>query len=572
MKQMNIMKIMAARERHRLLLSTIIVLALLLLTWSLIPVVFETNDDSFMMGYLAGAWTGKPEADTIFSLFLWGKIVSALYVVNAGIPWYTLIFLALIFLSLTAVCYCLMVSFPKWGEGVFCLLYFCMFLYYTVLLQFTMVSAYCGAAALSLLLIQKKEEGRRDCIIRNIVIFFFMFFAVNIRSKVGYLTLGSAAFAICLEIIRYLLKAADRQKIKKAAVSFIVICAAAGLSISTHKIHESRNGWEDFREYHAERARFTDYTPLDYTSNQELFQQIGWSEDFYQLLREWFLMDETINTETFQMINERNAPVATGVRWALSHDFPRIGFQAKAWVLLLFLLFADALRRRKGGFAVNAVPFLWVLMWLAETWYFAHSGRLMERAFEAWTLLAVVPSILGMGDLQSREPFGESGKGRMESAVVYVLALALCIVCVCHADGGYHGAKDFSQGSGSAQSRQAASEDYAMAHPENIYIGEMSLLLGAGGPWRVYSEGKPYNLIFWGASYYHSPLYYAQLERNGFEHLYEEDFFRENVYLMAGEKPNENLLNVMAEKFPGCTYEITEKRDEFIVYQFHRAD
>ena len=396
MKQMNIMKIMAARERHRLLLSTIIVLALLLLTWSLIPVVFETNDDSFMMGYLAGAWTGKPEADTIFSLFLWGRIVSALYVVNAGIPWYTLIFLALIFLSLTAVCYCLMVSFPKWGEGVFCLLYFCMFLYYTVLLQFTMVSAYCGAAALSLLLIQKKEEGRRDCIIRNIVIFFFMFFAVNIRSKVGYLTLGSAAFAICLEIIRYLLKAADRQKIKKAAVSFIVICAAAGLSISTHKIHESRNGWEDFREYHAERARFTDYTPLDYTSNQELFQQIGWSEDFYQLLREWFLMDETINTETFQMINERNAPVATGVRWALSHDFPRIGFQAKAWVLLLFLLFADALRRRKGGFAVNAVPFLWVLMWLAETWYFAHSGRLMERAFEAWTLLAVVPSILGL--------------------------------------------------------------------------------------------------------------------------------------------------------------------------------
>lgn len=572
MKQMNIMKIMAARERHRLLLSTIIVLALLLLTWSLISVVFETNDDSFMMGYLAGAWTGKPEADTIFSLFLWGRIVSALYVVNAGIPWYTLIFLALIFLSLTAVCYCLMVSFPKWGEGVFCLLYFCMFLYYTVLLQFTMVSAYCGAAALSLLLIQKKEEGRRDCIIRNIVIFFFMLFAVNIRSKVGYLTLGSAAFAICLEIIRYLLKAADRQKIKKAAASFIVICAAAGLSISTHKIHESRNGWEDFREYHAERARFTDYTPLDYTSNQELFQQIGWSEDFYQLLREWFLMDETINTETFQMINERNAPVATGVRWALSHDFPRIGFQAKAWVLLLFLLFADALRRRKGGFAVNAVPFLWVLMWLAETWYFAHSGRLMERAFEAWTLLAVVPSILGMGDLQSREPFGESGKGRMESAVVYVLALALCIVCVCHADGGYHGAKDFSQGSGSAQSRQAASEDYAMAHPENIYIGEMSLLLGAGGPWRVYSEGKPYNLIFWGASYYHSPLYYAQLERNGFEHLYEEDFFRENVYLMAGEKPNENLLNVMAEKFPGCTYEITEKRDEFIVYQFHRAD
>lgn len=571
MKQINVMKINAVRKRHKLLVSVITVLVLLLLTWTLISIAFETNDDSFMMGYLAGAWTGKPEADTIFSLFLWGRIVSALYTVCAGIPWYTLIFLSLIFLSLTAVCYCFTVSFPKWGESLFCLLYFCMFLYYAVLLQFTMVSAYCGIAAVSLLLIDRKEESRRNFTIRNSIIFFFMFFAVNIRSKVGYLTLASAVFAVGMEVLRYLLKDVSRQRLKKVTVSFIVLCVAAGISICAHKAHESSGGWGDFREYHAERARFTDYTPLDYASNQDLFERIGWSEDFYQLLGDWFLMDETINTETFRMVNERNAPVATGVKWALTHDFPRIGFQSVVWVLLMFCLLADAFRHRRGSIVGSVVPFLWLFLWLAETWYFAHSGRMMERAFEAWTLLAVIPSVLGMGASECHGMSEKAEKAKVENVVIFGLVLLLCIVCVWHADGGYRGAKAFSQGSDGAKMRQVASEEYVMAHPENIYIGEMSLLLGAGGPWRVYPEEKPYNLIFWGASYYHSPLYYAQLERNGLEHLYEEDFFRENVYLMAGEEPNENLLKVMEEKFPGCTYEITEERNEFIVYQFRRA-
>lgn len=567
---MGIMKVRAMRDRHRLLFSIVIVTILLALTWALIPITFETNDDAAMMGILSGARTGKPEADTIFSLFLWGKFVSALYVVNVGIPWYTLIFLGLIACSLMAVCYCVVSSFPERGGSLFCLLYFCMFLFYSVIVQFTMVSAYCGLAVISLMLVDKHEENRKHIIVKNMIIFFFMFFAVNIRSKVGYLILGNAAAAVCFEILRYLLKAADKRKIRNMAVSFITICVAAGVSIGVHSIHESLGGWDDFREYHVERADFTDYSKLDYESNKDLFDEIGWSEDFYELVQHWFFMDENVNAETFRQINERNVHGPIRVGRGLLHDwFPKIEFQVKAWVLLLVVLLVDAFRHREGAYKRGIVSILWLFVWFVETQYFGHTGRIMERSFEAWTLLAVIPSVLGASrDCRGiEEKTEEKGRSIAGSAIISVLVLLFCIICVRYPSGGYVRAKAFSLARTAAKATQINMENYAVEHPGNIYIYGTSLS-GEGGPWRVYKEGLPYNLIFWGGSSYHSPVYYTQIRKNGFEHIFEEDFFEENVYFIAKEEPDENLRNVMEEKFPGCTYDIIDEEEEFIVYKY----
>lgn len=565
---MIIRKVKDMRDRHRVLFSFILVATLLALTWSWIPITFETNDDAFMMNCLSGGKTGKPEADTIFSLFLWGKMVSSLYVINMGIPWYTLIFLGLIALSLTTVCYCVVFSFPKMGGCLFCLLYFCMFLYYSVIVQYTVVSAYCGVAAVSLLMIEKKDEDRKHIIIRNIIIIFFTFFAVNIRGRVGYLVLGNAAFAICLEILRCLLKAADRRKIKKMFFSFFAILAVVVISLTVNDIRESLEGWEDFREFNSERVSFTDYSKLDYESNKDLFDEIGWSEDFYGLVKNWFFMDESVNAETLGKINERNVHSPIRIGRSLLHDwFPKIEFQLKVWVLLLLLFLTDAVIRRERGYRRSLVSFLWLFVWFVETQYFGYTGRVMERAFEAWTLLAVIPSVLGSAD--DCQVTGEKTGSTAESTVISILALAFCIVCVLHPNGGYLKAKEFSLARIETKKTQAGIEDYVIEHSKNLYISGISLSR-EGGPWRVYTEGLPYNFIFWGGSFYNSPLYYTQLRRNGFEHIYMDDFLEENVYFIAKEKPDENLCRVMGEKFPGCTYMITDEKDGFIVYKFLR--
>lgn len=563
----NIRNIRDIRDRHRLLFSVVLVTVLLMLTWAFIPVTFESNDDAFLMSFLSGAKTGRPEADTVFNLFLWGKIVSSLYLLNAGIPWYPLVFSLLIALSLITVCYCVVVSFPKWGGSLFCLLYFCMFSYYSVIFQYTVVSAYCGVAAASLLLTDQKAEDRKHVIGKNIMIFSFTFFAANLRKKVGvYLLLGNAVFIICLEILRYFIKAADRQKIKKMLFSFLTMCAAAGIAVVAHDIRYKTGEWETFQEYKSERVQFTDYAKLDYESNKDLFDKIGWSEDFYELVKRWFFMDKSVNAETLGQINEHNVKGSIRVGRSLLHEwFPAIEFQVKVWVLLLAFLLADAVIHREKRGRRSIVSFLWLFIWFAETQYFGYSGRIIERAFETWTLFAVVASVLGSAAECRMEEDGK--KYIAESIAIPVIFLALCVACTQYPSGGYRRAKAFSSARDAVKITQANMEDYVMEHPENIYIYGTSLP-GEGDPWRVYKKGQPYNLMFWGGAFYNSPLYYAQLNRNGRDHLFTDDFFEDNVYFIARKEPDENLRNVMEEKFPGCTYEVTDEKDGFIVYKY----
>ena len=176
-----------------------------------------------------------------------------------------------------------------------------------------------------------------------------------------------------------------------------------------------------------------------------------------------------------------------------------------------------------------------------------------------------MPSILGAAEIS---PVTEARKkNRTENLIISGVALALCITCACYPFGGYGRAKAFSLARSEAKIRWADIEDYAIAHQENIYIYGVPLS-GGGSPFRVYTEGLPYNLIFWGGTFYNLPIYYAQIEKNGFEQIFMEDFFEENVYFIASEIPDENLSNVMKEKFPECTCEITDVEDGFIVYKY----
>lgn len=568
-----IIKARNMRDKHRLLFSVVLVAILLAFTWTMIPTTFETSDDAFMMSALSGGKTGEPQTDTIFSLFLWGRAISALYLINAGIPWYTFIFLSLVAVSLVAVCYCVVSSFPAWGGSLFCFLYFSMFLFYSVILQFTVVSAYCGVAAISLMMVGEREEDREQIIIKNVIIFFLMCFAFNIRFEVGYLILGNAVFAVCLNIFKYQIKVTDKRKLRNMAVSFCVMCAAAGISLGANRIHESAEEWREFRDYYVEMANFMDYSKLEYEDSRDLFDQIGWSEQFYELVKKFFFMDETVNTETFRQINERNVhgPIRVG-RTLLREWFPQIDFQARTWVLLLLFLGIDSVRNHGGGrkkYIASLCNCLWLLVWFAETQYFGYAGRVVERTLEAWTLLAVMPSVLGMSEGHSKinEKTDESKKGAAECLIISGLALLCCIICVLHANGGYSRAKAFALSKGDAKIAQARIEDYAMEHSENVYITGLSVSREAS-PWKVYSEELPYNLIFWGGSAYHSPLYDTQLRKNGLEHLFTDDFFLKNIYFIAREEPDINLLSVMEEKFPGCTYEITDVQDGFIVYRY----
>ena len=553
-----------------LLPSFFIVMLLLIVTWQMIPINFETNDDSGIMGYITGARTGYPEADTIFSLYLWGRAVSALYSINGKVPWYILIFLSLICISLWVVCYCIMDIFHSQGQAVFMgaavflILYCSMFLYYSVLIQFTAVSAYCGIAAITLLQTYKYEASKVKRIVVNSIIFLLMFFSINIRSRVGYMVLGSAFCVVVMEFGYVFLcknKFKQRNVLRNMIFSFSVMTAAVILSLAAHRIHESSSQWREFREFHRERSLYTDYEKKAY-EDTEVYKNIGWSENLYDLTAKWFFMDESVDTHTFKTINEQNDCRTIKVSVILKSMFSyerMIGIQILMWGLVLLVCLYDNLIRG-GTSGRQMIPFLWVVIWFLGIIFFANRGRIVRRVLESWTLLVVLPSIIEI--LQNNERIQKKTK-RFE----YVFTIVTCMFFVGMKNGLYCNASQVSKEIQQGKEAKEKVEHYVMDRPDNLYIYDYSLTY-AGEPWSVYPDKKPYNLIFWGGAGYHSPLYYKQLQKNGFDHIYEEDFFRDNIFFMGQKDIDVNLLSFMKERYPNCVCNVVDKNELFVIYKF----
>lgn len=81
------------------LFSALTVFILMFFMYLIIPIGFETNDDSGMMYILAGYRTGTPEIGTVYCNILWDCLISSFYRICAEVNWYIIIFVFLLFIS-----------------------------------------------------------------------------------------------------------------------------------------------------------------------------------------------------------------------------------------------------------------------------------------------------------------------------------------------------------------------------------------------------------------------------------------------------------------------------------------
>ena len=98
-------------EYGKIIFSCLICIVLFVYLWGKYGITFETNDDTGILGYVAGYRTGEPEEATIFCGILWGKIISSLYTITGSIPWYILVYMLLSVLSMSAFLKSLLVVF-----------------------------------------------------------------------------------------------------------------------------------------------------------------------------------------------------------------------------------------------------------------------------------------------------------------------------------------------------------------------------------------------------------------------------------------------------------------------------
>lgn len=290
-----------------IIISVVIPLVLLLILWRICGINFETNDDTGIMMFVTGAKTGSPTAETVFCNILWGGFVSVLYRINESIPWYICIYMILMWLSFSILCLsCIKIAAEVqecdsskkdifisriMGISFFLILFFSVFSFYSVLLQFTAIPALCGMGAILLMILFPK--GNNYCYFAFSIL---LFFADVIRPKVGYM--ATLAFVLTAIAMYFMYRIWDKIYVLSA------IIIQAGTYI-INALYEQYNGWGTFRAFHRARAYWKDYTHPSFADNPNLYESVGWTEQLYKLADKWFFLDKRVTTDAFENLNEK---------------------------------------------------------------------------------------------------------------------------------------------------------------------------------------------------------------------------------------------------------------------------
>jgi len=546
--------------------AVLVPLIFLCISWTILGINFETNDDTGIMMFVTGAKTGHPTGETVFCNILWGALLSFLYRLNESIPWYIIIYMILIWAVLFIVCNCCISFFKKpkmhidnvntrdsysivKGILVFCTFYFSIFLYYSVFFQFTTVAALCGLGAILLMILFPRGN-------KNIRISFFilLFFAQTIRPKCGYLT-TAAFFTIYLFLISI---GKNINRIYPLIIGFIQVATYA-----VNAIYERLNGWTEFREYHIARALWKDYPHIPFDKNPLLYEGQGWTKQLYELADRWFFMDRRVNAEAFEFFNTQNNTTLS-FKWDLLRGFLNIPeirmtifiFSIISIGIIIYYIYKHKYRNLFFGIISFSLATILLL-------FFASKGRLPYRVSFSIIVLFMFPIIILL--LQYIDDLNKI------KCFLLCIATILIVIYSCFGKNGlmritYSLSNDISRKEG-IQTKKAV-EQYAINHQNNIYIYDYSLAM-TGSPFITYAKGKPYNLMFWGGSGMYSPPYYEQLAANGLKEFYSDQFFNKNVYFMGAKEPHSKLIKYLTDEFSKTvSVEIIYTEEKFIVYKF----
>lgn len=543
-------------------------LIIMVASWHYNVVCFETNDDYSMMSIVAGFRTGTPMPDTMFCNIIWGTFISTLYRLIGSIPWYAVAYFIIIYLSLVViydVCICICNGKIAYGTLMFCTMYICIFCWYTVILQFTVVPAFSGLAAI-LLMIKESNDPKSGLINSRFILFLILsLFSNLLRKEISYL------FIIALITYGVVLYLFFKANVKKYVLSDWAILLIT-LGINNWRTYTTE--WAEFWKYSKARSQWIDYPNLSYYENSDLYQSLGWNEKFYKLASNWFFLDKKFSLDNLTKINEINYE-----NKAIIDDFSikKIlqdlldgginGFYISiiaSFILLLILLLVKKRKKEIIIFCGGSIATLILLMYIALT------GRILFRVVFAIILLFYIPALV----ISLNKNFVEElvCLGKILQIPVLIIACTLTIYSVTATDGLYKNMENFSKGMEEQQEVCTCLNNFVVQYPNSYFIYDMSLAL-SGSPFETHPDEKPSNVRFWGGWEAFSPIDDNQLAVNGFKSMYVDDFFNDRVFFISARystQISDLLLPYMQEQYADCYLEELFTYDWLKIYQFKK--
>ena len=433
-------KVNLSSEKKKWLISAAYVALLLVLTYLLFPVRFETNDDGGLRAIMAGFHTQQPYPKTVFTSTLYGQFVCMFYRLFPMVPWYTYIFWLLLYVSFCCICKSLIKVGTEKGVPLTTLLLlyaglhgalFCYFLWF---LQFTVVAGVCVSASLVLLYARREGDSpqsvRCDFALAAILLVFgilirylsaivvlpFLFLAVGWQAARG----AELSVLPLKEYLTTIIKNIFSPKSLRLFIGvFLTVIGAFTVLFGYEWYYDALHPeWKTFETFSYYRGLYTDFPNPTYEEAPELYDAIGWSPELTTLVRGWFMLDERITTENFKYIQDhKNEYMAE----SLVDDSGLTPFPVKAWIQQA----AQTMFDTQNG--ILGIGFLWVILgavalsvlsisWrkpLTAVWMLAEGGgfciitlaliimgRMPLRMYMCILIPAVLLLVLGTLDLQ----------------------------------------------------------------------------------------------------------------------------------------------------------------------------
>lgn len=598
-----------ASEAGRWALGAAAALALYLLAVCVQSVItFYDNDDLNIAWALAGYRSGAPSFSHPFLNPLTAAAVSALYALVPAVPWWYAVQTACMLLSATVMAACTLKlgkrsGLPMLAPLLVIALLFAAACYYAVAqVTFTLTSTLLGMGAVAFALSADDADPPARARFYRAAGVGMLGLSLLIRQSSG---LCAACFyfgALAIRLAEALLvpsgaKAPNKRALPGAGGAVepgdapaepsapaalaprvrrlltTAVCAALVLAALS-----AVNGWgranqnpDGFLPFENARAEFMDYPHDAYHENPALYDSLGWDGALYDLVNAWFYMDARVNADTLEkasaqsLVNNLAAPerAARGIRafseflgkYPLARYLCAVLACAAAAVLVTALLCRSHPLPAFGGLCMllGAAALTAFLLWQGRM----NLRTLMTIAFPAILALLLL-TFLAFERRRAAKADGKPGLTRARGAALGCVCGALAAAAL------FCGYKIFrttaSYDSTAALDEAHAVVDYALAHPENVYLRDVYVGNNFDAL-TVYPQRRPVNLIDWGGCDMYTRARLAQWRVNGYdESPFADVLFDADVYYICD--PNAPYLAMLdgylTADWGAAGYEITD--------------
>lgn len=580
-------------KKRSLVLSFAVPAVFIVLIVLFMPIQYATNDDSYILSCWAGYLTGRPTAYELqFSTIGLGFIISRLFMLFPMFPWYFFMHLFVLWVSACVICFCIFNTevytkraFIISSAGVVCFLS-AIASYATIMLQFTTTPAMAGGAAIVLLLYYK-GGGRRFFIITLLVLTLLIGFSYSIRPNSFYMC---APLFLSIAVVRFLRCREWRRHIAMMVViPFAAVAVLYGVNAAAYNTPE----YKAFKEFNSARARFTDYSKPKFNEAPEVYTNAGLNATEANLVNRWYFLFDKVNITMFQKLNEgvaeyyKKHPEKNPVLIDRTYSgYTKLIRKSKFHLYSFFVIFFSAVlvlaapvkfKKDMNGnsflvkqFMLNSDKIIAggiLTFFFLSNIYFTAIGRFPDRVYFALVylsapslLLLSVKVFLSGGAL----PYTQSQKSLRSFAYlrfILIWGIALSVVvssalAVCSIKPSVL----WKRKSTRELSSQLAYE-YAIAHPDNFYVAYV--LNGAVlNPFITFQDKKPFNMIMTASAVF-SPLYYRQLELNGFEKVSQSLLLDNRTYFLTTRLPKV-LIKYYREQYPEYKFVRVERLEDSI--------